>query len=86
RQEYFDLACTATLSLLKDFEESPWMSADPTGERALAAAGKIRRNLHMLWLDGKISETDADRLLLQMKRTLRDGMLHQDQLLKLTAS
>lgn len=86
RQEYFDLACTATLSLLKDFEESPWMAADPTGERALAAAGKIRRNLHMLWLDGKISETDADRLLLQMKRTLRDGMLHQDRLLKLTTS
>lgn len=86
RQEYFDLACAATLSLLKDFEESPWLAADPTGERALAAAGKIRRNLHLLWLDGKLSEPDAERLLLQMKKTLRDGMLHQDRLLKLTAS
>lgn len=86
RQEYFELACEATLSILKEFENSPWMTADPTGERALAAAGKIRRNLHVLWLDGKLSETDADRLLLQMKKTLRDGLLHPDRLLKLTAS
>lgn len=86
RQEYFDLACTATLSLLKEHEKSPWMAADPTGERALAAALKVRKNLHMLWLDGKLSETDADRLLLQLKKVLRDGMLHQDRLLKLTVS
>ena len=86
RQEYFDLACAATLSLLGDLEQSPWLAADPTGARALAAAGKIRRNLHMLWLDGKLAEADAERLLLQMKGTLRDGMLHQDRLLRLTAS
>ena len=86
RQEYFDLACTATLSLLGDLEHSPWLAADPTGARALAAAGKIRRNLHMLWLDGRLSEADAERLLLQLKGTLRDGMLHQDRLLQLTAS
>jgi hypothetical protein len=86
RQEYFELACAATLNLLKDFETSPWLATDPTGERALAAAGKIRRNLHLLWLDGKLSETEAERLLLKMKKTLRDGMLHQDRLLKLTVS
>lgn len=86
RQEYFELACEATLSLLRDFEASPWMAADPTGERALTAAGKIRRNLHLLWLDGKLSEAQAERLLLQMKKTLRDGLLHQDRLLKITAS
>jgi hypothetical protein len=85
RQEYFDLACAATLSLLSDLERSPWLAADPTGARALAAAGKIRRNLHMLWLDGKLSAADAEPLLLQMKETLSDGMLHQDRLLKLTS-
>jgi hypothetical protein len=86
RNEYLDLACKATLSLLQEMDESPWMAADPTGERALAAAGKIRRNLQMLWLDGKLSEAEAERLLLQMKSTLRDGLLHQDRLLKLTSS
>lgn len=86
RQEYFELACEATFGLLRDFETSPWMAADPTGERALAAAAKIRRNLHLLWLDGKLSEADAERVLVQMKKTLRDGLLHPDRLLKLTAS
>lgn len=86
RQEYLDLAREATLSLLSDLDGSPWLAADPTGERALAAAGKIRRNLQMLWLDGKLSEAEANRLLLQMRKTLREGLLQPDKLLKLTVS
>lgn len=86
RQEYYELACAATLSLLTNLDASPWLAADPTGERALAAAGKIRRNLNVLWLDGKLSEADAERVLLELKGTLRDGILHQDRLLRLTAS
>jgi len=86
RQEYYQLACAATLSLLSNLDDSPWMAADPTGARALAAAGKIRRNLNVLWLDGKLSEADAERVLLEMKGTLRDGLLHQDRLLRLTAA
>jgi hypothetical protein len=86
RQEYYELACTATLGLLTNLESSPWLTADPTGERALAAAAKIRRNLNVLWLDGKLSEVDAERVLLEMKGTLRDGILDQDRLLRLTVS
>jgi hypothetical protein len=84
--EYLDLAKEATFSLLNDLEHSPWLAADPTGERALAAAGKIRRNLHVLWLDGKLSEAEAERLLKQMKATLREGLLQPDRLLALTVS
>jgi len=86
RLEYLDLAREATLSLLCDLDGSPWLASDPTGERALGAAGKIRGNLQMLWLDGKLSEADADQLLLQLRATLRDGLQHPDRLLKLTAS
>jgi hypothetical protein len=86
RLEYLDLAKDAVFSLLDDLEHSPWLAADPTGERALAAAGKLRQNLKMLWLDGKLSESDAERLLLQMKGTLRDGLLEPDRLLKLTVA
>jgi hypothetical protein len=86
RQEYYELACTATLGLLTNLESSPWLTADPTGERALAAAAKIRRNLNVLWLDGKLSEVDAERVLLEIKDTLRDGILDQDRLLRLTVS
>jgi hypothetical protein len=86
RLEYLDLAREATLSLLRDGDASPWLAADPTGERALGAAGKIRHNLQMLWLDGKLSEADAERMLLQMKVTLRDGLQQPDRLLRLTAA
>jgi hypothetical protein len=86
RMEYLVLAQEATLSLLCDLDGSPWLACDPTGERALGAAGKIRHNLQMLWLDGKLSEAEAELLLLQMKTTLRDGLQHPDRLLNLTAS
>lgn len=86
RQEYLDLARAATLSLLCHLDDTPWLAADPTGERALAAAAKIRKNLNLLWLDGKLPEAEARRTLRQLKGTLRDGLLHGDRLLRLTAS
>jgi len=86
RKEYLDLAREAVFSVMAHMEESPWLNADPTGERALAAAAKIRRNLNLLWLDGKLSEAEAERLLLQIKETLRAGLFDQDRLLRLTAS
>ncbi len=86
REEYLDLAKEATFSVVTRMEDSPWFGTDPTGERALAAAAKIRRNLNLLWLDGKLSEAEAERLLLRIKETLRAGLFDQDQLLHLTAS
>ena len=86
RQEYLDLAKEAIFSVVTQMEDSPWFGTDPTGERALAAAAKIRRNLNLLWLDGKLSEAEAERLLLGIKETLRAGLLDQDRLLRLTAS
>ena len=65
--------------------EDRWIRVEH-GRRALAAAAKIRRNLNLLWLDGKLSEAEAERLLLRIKETLRTGLLDQDQLLRLTAS
>ena len=86
RRDYLDLARGAVLNQMIEQEKSPWMAADPTGERALTAAGKIRHNLQMLWLDGKLSEAEADQLLLQLKGTLRDGLQHPDRLLQLTVA
>lgn len=86
RQEYYALACSATLELLQDEDGSSWLKADPTGERALSAAAKIRRNLHVLWLDGKLSDAEAGRVLQELRQTLRDGILDPDRLLRLTVS
>jgi hypothetical protein len=86
RQEYLSLAREATLSVMTDSVHSPWLNTDPTGERALAAADKIRRNLNLLWLDGKLSEAAAEKLLVQVGETLREGLFDQDRLLRLISS
>ncbi len=83
REEFFTLARGASESLLADMEQSPYWKADPTGERALAAANIIRKNLHLLLLDGKISEEDAEPILADLKGKFREGIVQPDRLLEL---
>lgn len=86
QEEYLGLVRDATMSILNDLESSPYLHADPTGERALAAAGMIRKNLHLLWLDGKINEQDAEQILLGLKTRLYDGIRQPDDLLELLSA
>ncbi len=86
QKEYFGLTSEATLSLLQDPDNSPFRSADPTGERALNAAGMIRKNLHTLWLDGKLRESDVDEMLATIKIRLREGICQPDDLLTLLST
>jgi len=83
RQEYLELTSKATLSILQDMDSSPFFNADPTGERALNAAGMIRKNLHALWLDGKLREEDANQMLAVIKIRLKEGICQPDELLTL---
>ncbi|WP_020675769.1 zinc dependent phospholipase C family protein [Geopsychrobacter electrodiphilus] len=82
QQEYVDLAFTAIEGILGD-ERSPFWQADPTGDRALTAARLIRRNLNMLWLDGKLRPEDADMILGDLKQRFRAGITDPDSLLDL---
>lgn len=86
QKEYLDLTVEATLSLLQDLDNSPFRSADPTGERALNAAGMIRKNLHTLWLDGKLHESDVDEILAVIKVRLKEGICQTDDLLTLLSA
>jgi len=86
RKDYLDLTSEATLSLLQDMDNSPFLNADPTGERALNTAAMIRKNLHTLWLDGKLREGDADQMLAVIKLRLRDGICRPDDLLTLLSA
>ena len=86
QEEYLGLTTEATLSLLQDLENSPFRRADPTGERALHSANMIRKNLHTLWLDGKLRETDADEMLAVIKFRLREGICQPDELLSLLSA
>lgn len=86
QQEYLTMTSTATLSYLQDIKNSPYCNADPTGERALNAAKMIRKNLHSLWLDGKLHESDAEDMLVLMKTRLKEGICRPEDLLNLLSS
>ncbi len=86
KEEYLGLAQLATLSLLQYPESSPYLNADPTGERAIAAANMIRKNLHLLWVDGKIDDQKADEILKGLKFNLYNGILQPDDLLELLSA
>ncbi|MBE0598841.1 MAG: zinc dependent phospholipase C family protein [Desulfuromonadales bacterium] len=83
REEYFDLAKEAAFNLLLEEEKSPFWRADPTGERALQTAKLIRKNLNLLWLDGKLPAEEAESILRQLKPKFRQGITEPDRLLEL---
>jgi len=85
REEYIALAREAAASVLVALEESPWWSADPTGERAMHAAKSLRKHLKKLWLQGKLPPHDAERLLADIKKRLRQGITTPEQLPDLLA-
>lgn len=80
RQELVDLATEAVFSILTDCRTSPWLAADPTGERALAAAESVRKNLRLLYQSGKISKADASGELEGLRVKLRAALMHPEQI------
>ncbi|MBN2429080.1 MAG: zinc dependent phospholipase C family protein [Deltaproteobacteria bacterium] len=85
-EEYLSLAREAAVDVLLQQEKSPYWKADPSGERALAAAKMIRRNLNTLWLDGKLPPGDALAILKELKERLREGVTQPEKLLELLSS
>jgi hypothetical protein len=43
----------------------------------------IRKNLNMLWLDGKLGESEAEEMLGVIKIRLKEGICQPDDLLTL---
>lgn len=85
-KEYLALSGDAVASVLTDIETSPYLTADPTGERALNAAKMIRKNLNLLWLDGKLLEDDANLILHDLRFRFRRGITNPDHLLEMSSS
>ncbi|HEY7746531.1 MAG TPA: hypothetical protein VIA07_09345, partial [Desulfuromonadales bacterium] len=83
RKEYMALAQQAAMSVLAQMEQSPYWKADPTGERALGAAQMIRKNLNLLWLDGKLPAAEAETILLDLRSRFREGLTRPEELLAL---
>ncbi len=80
RSELVDLSTDAVFSILADAHDSPWLTADPTGERALGAAEMVRKNLRILYQSGKISKADAHNQLEELRMKLRSSIRQPEQI------
>ncbi|HEY5674609.1 MAG TPA: zinc dependent phospholipase C family protein [Malonomonas sp.] len=80
--EYLLLGVEAINGILGD-EQSPYWNADPTGDRALTAAKHIRKNMNLLWLDGKLHKEDSDLILEELRNRFKLGITDPDELLPL---
>jgi len=86
REEYYHLALEAAESVLREGDESPFRKADPAGERALLAARTIRKNLLLLWLDGKLPAKEAESILSGLKPRFREGITHPADILEMLSA
>lgn len=80
RYELVDLSQEAVFSILGDCHGSPWLAADPTGERALVAAESVRKNLRLLYQSGKLSKADAAGELEALRMKLRAALMQPEQI------
>ena len=83
RDEYFTLAEEAVFDVLNRMEDAVFFQADPTGERALATAEAVRKNLRLLYRSGKISKEEAFGQVDEMKKNLRSAICEPVHLLQI---
>ena len=83
RDEYMQLAQDAVFDFLNNDESSRFYRADPTGERALAAAEAVRRNLRLLHRTGKITKSQAMAETDALKLKLREAICEPELLLQI---
>lgn len=83
REEYMQLAREAVFDFLNHGESSRFYRADPTGEKALAAAEAVRKNLRFLYRSGKLSKAQAYAELDELKTKLKDAICEPELLLQI---
>ena len=80
REEYLDLTREAIYDVLCSAEGCQSYLADPTGELALAAAEKVRKNLRILYRSGKLTDSQDAAIFTPIKETLRAAIWDRDRL------
>jgi len=83
RDEYLKLTGEAVSDFLQDPEGSAVLKVDPTGEKALAAADALRKNLRLLYQSGRITKADGFNQVEKLRVTLRKSLLEPDLLKEL---
>jgi hypothetical protein len=83
RDEYMQLAQEAVFDCLNRGENSRYYRADPTGEKALAAAQAVRKNLRLLYRSGKLTKPQAYAELAELKAKLKEAICQPELLLEI---
>jgi hypothetical protein len=80
------LAQEAVFDFLNGIEDSRFFHADPTGERALATAEAVRKNLRLLYRSGKLTNPQALEQLEEIKGKLREAICQPELLLQILST
>jgi hypothetical protein len=80
RDEYLKLAEEAVYGFLQHPRDAEILMADPTGERALALAEAVRKNLRLLYRSGKLTKAEGLEQVEMLRVKLRQA-LHTPELL-----
>jgi hypothetical protein len=80
RDEYLKLAEEAVFSFLRHPQDSELLSADPTGERALAMAEAVRKNLRLLYKNGRLTKSEGLEQVEVLKKSLRQALYRPELL------
>ncbi|MSN24966.1 MAG: hypothetical protein GJV46_03770 [Geobacter sp.] len=81
RDEYLLLTGDVVLDFMQNPLESRILKADPTGEKALAAADALRKNLRLLYNNGRMTKEEGFEHVEKLRIALRKS-LDKPELLK----
>jgi len=74
REEYLQLTMEAVFQFLQQPKDSKLLQADPTGERALAMAEAVRKNLRLLYKNGRMTKAEGVEQVELLKIKLRQAL------------
>jgi hypothetical protein len=80
RDDYLTLTEEAVYGFLQHPQDAEILLADPTGERALAMAEAVRKNLRLLYRSGKLTKSEGLEQVEQLRIKLRQA-IHAPELL-----
>jgi hypothetical protein len=80
RDEYLKLAEEAVYGFLQHPQDSEVLAADPTGERALAMAEAVRKNLRLLYKNGRLTRVEGLEQVEVLKKSLREALYRPELL------
>jgi len=74
REEYLKLTEAAVYGFLQHPQESELLLADPTGERPLAMAEAVRKNLRLLYKNGRLTKVEGLEQVEGLREKLRQAL------------